>query len=238
VGAERRKRAAQCDEHGLERRPHVRDLALGPIKDGPHQAAEVSERLRPFAHVHVGALARERSPNDLERVTDVLLECGDVRGQFHHARRDPRHRGEHYGNEPGDDRLRQVLERPLASGELTRQGLASSLRGATELGVELGEDDLLGADRVARLLHGGDLVLLALRERHADTGQGGDALGRVVQRLAEQDRVRRRVAAHLRGHVGGGLRRLVEDLVRPGVLDVREREQQLLGLHDRVVRLA
>jgi hypothetical protein len=75
-----------------------------------------------------------------------------------------------------------------------------------ELLVELPEDDLLGAHRVARLDHRLDLVLLLLRERHTNPLQRGHTLDRVVQRLAELQRRRRGVlpnATDMSSIVGG-----------------------------------
>ena len=69
-------------------------------------------------------------------------------------------------------------------------------------------------------------------------GQGGDALDRVVERLAELDRRRFMSCAHRRRDMSSiGFGRLVEDVVALAGLvpDVRERQQQVLARLDRLV---
>jgi hypothetical protein len=87
---------------------------------------------------------------------------------------------------------------------------------------------------LAVLDHRVDRRLLRGGERDADLGERGHALDGVVQRLAESDRLLLRVGAHRRGHVGEGLRRLVEDVVvlADAVADVGEGEKHVLALLD------
>src|SRR3546814_17934043 len=69
--------------------------------------------------------------------------------------------------------------------------VGGSLSGTAELLLHLAEDDLLRAERVARLDQRLDLLLLLLREGHARAAEGRDALDRVVERLAQRSEERR-----------------------------------------------
>jgi len=140
--------------------------------------------------------------------------------------------------QPAHHLLRGVLEGPLRPLELPRQRLAGRLGSPAELDLELVQDDLLGTHDVARLDHRLDLLALLLGEGDTDPPQGGEALDRVVERLAELHRRRGSIGPQLGGHVSGRLGGLVEDAVGADVLDVREGQQQRLGLRDRVVGLA
>src|SRR6185369_2943723 len=92
-------------------------------------------------------------------------------------------------------------------------------------------------DKIAARLQRLDLFLLLSSERDTNTRQREQALRRVVQRLAQLDRRARRVLAERHAHVEQRRRRLIEDVVAltRSVADFREREEQVLGLRDRVV---
>jgi hypothetical protein len=99
------------------------------------------------------------------------------------------------------------------------QRVRGGLRGAAELLVHLGEDDLLRLEGVPGADEGLHLRLLRRRERDADAAERGHSLDRVVQGLPEEDR---RLFGALRrdltlveagGEVRRGRRGLVEYVV-------------------------
>jgi hypothetical protein len=103
---------------------------------------------------------------------------------------------------------------------------------------ELAQNHLLRVERLAGLDERVDLLLLLLRERHTHTPQRGDALHRIVQRLAKLDRGLRRIDAERLAHVEQDPGRPVEDVVALAGLvpDVAERQQHVLaGLDDLIV---
>ena len=227
---------------------HVGDLLQGRLESAARALAglelgdkladrghDVRHHVRAEVHGLVADVLEER--RELAALTGAVLHLAQkARDRRQRLRGHPRRELVDIRQEHPADLLRQVAHARL---ELVRRRRLSSRRTA-ELLVQLLEDDLLRAHRVARLHERLDLLLLLSREGDADLRQGGDALDRVVQRLAELDRRRLRVLPERDRHVRHERRRLREDVVTLAglVLDVRERQEQVLPALNRLVVVA
>ena len=116
-------------------------------------------------------------------------------------------------------------------------GVSGRSSSATDLRFNRCEDHRLRFADLVRLDQNLDAILFRFRERHTRTGQGGDALDRIVQRLTELHSVRGGLTETCGSEIDGGLCGTVK---RPthlisGCSDLLEGQQFRLRLFDGVL---